>query len=155
MKPDNPWYTVSRGRFIGAYGSWASVLRVIENIPGAAVKAYINRVAAEASLADVQNRNLTRQLGIAGEPHTLSPPRDVIPATVPSSDLPMHLSGAVAVFRGLQTGVFEDWLHCAPFVLNSSGVIPGASFMTYYNMDDASYALTKAYEAHHVFTIHP
>lgn len=40
-------------------------------------------------------------------PH-FSPPRN-LPATVPSTDLPMHLSNAVAVFRGLQTGVFDDW----------------------------------------------
>lgn len=44
---------------------------------------------------------------------TLKPPRD-LPGTVLGTDLPMHLSGAVAVFRGLDTGVFEDWYVVLP-----------------------------------------
>ncbi|KAJ3527183.1 hypothetical protein NM688_g8164 [Phlebia brevispora] len=114
MLPNTPYYVVSRGTCIGIHGSWAGTWAVMRLAPGAACKAYINQRVVQQAFRDLYNCRLTRQLGIPGDPPSLLPP-DNVPAVLPRTDIPMHLSGGVAVFRGTTTGAFADWLRCAPY----------------------------------------
>ncbi|EMD31074.1 hypothetical protein CERSUDRAFT_127617 [Gelatoporia subvermispora B] len=128
-------YAVTCGRVPGVYSSWGRAGAQVTGFPGNILKGYATEEEARRAFERAVARG-----AVYSEPFKRA--RSIIKAegqwsemrtNVDDESIHTHVRDApcIVVFRGLKTGVFDDWLDCAELVV----AVRGAIFKGYHTRE--------------------
>ncbi|OCH86825.1 hypothetical protein OBBRIDRAFT_837855 [Obba rivulosa] len=135
-------YAVICGRVPGVYTSWLATSRNVNGFSSSVYKGYTTEEDANDAYqravmrGAVYSKPLNKVRNISAvrrQPESMH--TDVDKGSVDYKD-----AACVVVFRGLGSGVFDDWLDCAELVV----AVPGAIFQGYQTRDLGQNAYERA-----------